>query len=183
MQKNLTLTAHSAPAKFLTAVLAVGAAIALPQIFHAVGVISGTGAQLGTALLPMHLPVLLAGFLGGPAAGIIAGILSPLLSSAISGMPAEAVLPFMVIELGTYGLTAGMLSRVRLNSFCKLLLVQLAGRAARAAAVLASIHLLGNTALAPAAAYTFITAGLFGILLQWALLPLLLDRLEKHHAE
>ncbi len=178
MQNQFTLTANSRPARILTAILAIGAAVALPQVFHAVGVLSGTGAQLGSALLPMHLPVLLAGFLGGPVTGCIAGILSPLVSFGISGMPDAALVPFMMIELGAYGLTAGMLSGTRLNSFCKLLIAQIAGRATRAAAVLVSIHLLGNTALAPAAAFTFITAGLFGILLQWALIPLLLDRLE-----
>ena len=60
--------------RILTAVIAASSAVLLPQVFHAIGVISGTGAAAGAALLPMHLPVILCGFLAGPSAGIIAGI-------------------------------------------------------------------------------------------------------------
>lgn len=174
-----TISRRSTMYKLITAVLGVGAAIALPQLVHAVGVLTGSGAQLGSALLPMHLPVLLAGFLGGPAAGCIAGILSPLLSCAISGMPAVTLLPFMVAELGTYGLTAGLLSGVHMNRFCKLLIVQIAGRAVRALAMLAAMLFFGNTAITLGSIGAFITAGIAGILLQWALIPLLTDRLER----
>lgn len=164
--------------KALVAAAAVIGAVALPQIFHLIGVVSGTGAAVGTALLPMHIPVLLAGFVGGPAAGLIAGILSPVLSFALTQMPAAAMLPFMVIELGVYGLTAGLLSRVKLNSFVKLLIVQAAGRIARAAATLAAVYIFGSTKLTAEAAWTFVTAGLFGILIQWAIIPYLTEKLD-----
>lgn len=182
MNKSITLQRNTPLYKTIAALLGIGAAIALPQVFHALGVLSGTGAQIGTALLPMHLPVLLAGFFGGPVAGCIAGILSPVLSYGISGMPAAALVPFMMAELGTYGLTAGLLSKVRMNSFVKLLIAQLAGRAVRMLAVLAA-SLFGGTALTIGALTGFVTAGLFGIVLQWAILPLLLDRFgEKPNA-
>ncbi len=164
--------------KITTILLAVASAIALPQIFHAVGAISGTGAEIGSALLPMHIPVLLAGFLGGPVVGLITGILSPIVSFGISGMPTAALVPFMITELGVYGLVSGMLSKVKLNSFVKLLIAQIAGRAARALAILAAIYLFGNTQLTLASIGAFITAGAFGILLQWALIPLLSERME-----
>ncbi len=165
-------------AKSLTIAAAIATAVLLPQLFHAIGAISGTGAALGSALLPMHIPVLLAGYLGGPFAGLIAGVSSPLVSCLLTGMPAEALLPFMVIELGLYGLVSGMLSRTRLHAFVQLLLTQIAGRAARALAVLAAIYLFGNHQLGMSSVYTFITAGLFGILLQWALIPLLGERMK-----
>lgn len=177
MNNSMTLSKKSAAKALITAV-SVAAAVALPQLFHAIGTVSGTGPAVGTALLPMHLPVILAGLIGGPAAGIIAGLASPLISSLISGMPAAALLPFMMIELGVYGAVSGLISKAKLNSFAKLLIVQLSGRAARAAAVLVSVYALGNTALTAASAVEFITAGLFGIIIQWAVIPLLADRME-----
>lgn len=166
-------------AKTLIAVTGIACAVALPQLFHMIGSVSGTGSSIGAALLPMHLPVLLAGILGGPVAGVIAGILSPLVSFAISGMPNAALVPFMVIELGVYGLVSGILARTKMNSFAALIITQLAGRAARAIAVIAAIYLFGNAQLTLAAIPEFITAGLFGILVQWAAVPFLSERLER----
>ncbi|MBQ8687689.1 MAG: ECF transporter S component [Ruminococcus sp.] len=178
MQNTLSIGKKGILAKAITACIAIAAAVLLPQIFHGIGVLSGTGAAVGSTLLPMHIPVLLAGFLGGPLAGIAAGVFSPMISSAISGMPAAALLPFMILELGTYGLVSGMLSKSRMNGFLALILTQIAGRMVRAAAVLGAVYLLGNEQLTGASAYAFITAGLFGILLQWAVIPMLRTRLE-----
>ena len=164
--------------KLLIAVSAVMGAVALPQIFHFIGVVSGTGTSVGAALLPMHIPVLLAGFLGGPVTGAAAGVLSPVVSSMLTSMPVAAVLPFMVIELGVYGLTAGLLSKVKLNSFVKLIIVQLAGRIARACAVLVAVYALGFAQLTVASAWEFVTAGLYGILIQWALIPFICEKMN-----
>ena len=153
----------------------VASAVLLPQVFHAIGVISGTGAALGSALLPMQIPVLLAGILGGPVVGLIVGLLSPVLSFAISGMPTAALLPFMAIELGVYGLTAGLLARTKINRFVQLLITQTAG----VSAVLGVIALFDHTQFSVSTSGAFITAGAFGILLQWALIPLLCPHLEK----
>jgi len=172
MQKKITMKKNISMKAIHTG-SAILAAILLPQLFHAVGVLSGIGSAAGAAFLPMHIPVLLAGFLGGPLVGILAGALSPLISFWISGMPALPMLPFMMIELGIYGLTAGMLTKTKLPLFVQLLLTQIAGRAARIAAGLISIYLFDNPTLTVASAcWTFITAGAFGILLQWALIPL-----------
>lgn len=166
-------------AKTLTAAAAVLAAVALPQIFHAVGAVSGLGSALGETFLPMHLPVLLAGLLAGPAAGIIAGALSPLVSFALSGMPAAAMLPFIMFELAGYGLTAGALSKVEMPVFAKLLLAQIAGRMLRAAAVLIAVYGLGSRTADIAMIWNTVITGLPGILLQWCLLPLLMFRIER----
>ncbi|MBQ9947512.1 MAG: ECF transporter S component [Oscillospiraceae bacterium] len=175
MNNTITLNKKKLVAKASTLIIAIAGAVALPQVFHLIGWISGTGAAVGTALLPMHIPVLLAGFMAGPVIGGVAGVISPIISFLISGMPAAAILPFMMIELGVYGLTAGLLSRTKLNSFISLVLAQLAGRIARAAAVLIAVYFLGNSQLTPMAAVEFITAGLFGILIQWALIPALMQ--------
>lgn len=174
---NNVIRKNAVLSKLLIAAAAIIGAVALPQIFHLIGVVSGTGAAVGAALLPMHIPVLLAGFLGGPVVGAVAGVLSPVLSSALTSMPAAAVLPFMVIELGVYGLTAGLLRKTEMNSFVKLLIVQVAGRIARAAAVLAAVYIFGSAQLTAASAWEFVTAGLFGILIQWALIPYLTEKL------
>ena len=111
MEHTMVRDKQSAAGAALRIALTVAAAVLLPQLFHAVGAISGTGTALGAALLPMHIPVLLAGLLYGPVVGVAAGVLSPLLSAAVSDMPTAALLPFMVLELGVYGLTSGFLSR------------------------------------------------------------------------
>lgn len=178
MQKTFTLNKKAIAMKTAAAVIAVAAAVLLPQMFHAIGTISGTGSSVGSALLPMQLPVLLCGFIGGPLAGLIAGILSPLVSFMISGMPSAVILPFMVLELGTYGLVSGLMSKTELSTFTSLIITQLAGRIVRGAAVLASVYALGNEALTAAAAYTFILEGLFGIIIQWAVVPAAVDRMK-----
>ncbi len=166
--------------KIIAFFAAVAASVALPQIFHAVGMISGTGSAMGAAFLPMHIPVILAGMLFGPAVGITAGIASPIVSALISGMPVMAILPFIVIELAVYGLVSGLIGKTKINSFVKLLVVQATGRMARALAVIASIYVFGNETLTLASIGEFITAGLFGIILQWAVIPLAVDRFKRN---
>ncbi len=178
------LTTQQIKVKSITAVLAVALSVALPQIFHAVGLLSGMGNALGAAFLPMHIPVLLAGLLAGPIVGVVAGGISPLISFAISGMPAAALLPFMMIELAAYGLIAGFLCNVRMPVFVKVLLIQVGGRLARAAAILISVYAFSNTTIGLEQAWNVVVIGLPGILLQWLLIPLLIYRckdLKKYY--
>lgn len=169
--------------KALTVPAAIAAAVLLPQLFHLIGAVSGTGAAVGAAFLPMHLPVLLAAFLAGPAVGLAVGALSPVVSFLLTGMPSAALLPFMALELAAYGLFGGMLAKTKLNGFVKLLLTQLSGRAVRAAAVLVSVFLLGNSAVGADTILSMITAGIYGILIQWAVVPLVLAKTEKLRRE
>ncbi|MBR5558913.1 MAG: ECF transporter S component [Oscillospiraceae bacterium] len=162
----------------LAALAAAGAAVALPQLVHALGAFSGMGTGLGEMLLPMHLPVMLAGFLAGPLAGALSGLVAPLVSHMLSGMPLAAMLPFMMVELFAYGLCAGLLKRFRLPMLGKVLLTQVVGRALRAVAILVGFYLLGSK-IAPAVIWTSIAAGFAGIVLQWAVLPLLTKKAER----
>ncbi|EEG31587.1 hypothetical protein CLOSTMETH_00802 [[Clostridium] methylpentosum DSM 5476] len=175
---NTTIDTRIVRNKSITMLLAVAVSVLLPQLFHAVGAVSGLGAALGSTFLPMHLPVLLAGLIAGPVVGVAAGAASPLLSFALSGMPAAAMLPFMMIELAGYGLAAGLLSKVNLPVFVKVVIAQLAGRLVRAAALLFAIYAVGNTGISVAQTWNIVLTGLPGILLQWALIPLLLYRLD-----
>jgi hypothetical protein len=176
--KTIVTTRTAMKTQTLAAMAAVGAAVALPQLLHIIGAVSGLGPALGQTFLPMYLPIILVGFLVGPFAGAAAGIAAPLLSFALTGMPGVILLPIIMTELVVIGFAAGMLRSLKLPSFGKLILVQLAGKAAYALAVLAAIYLFGST-LEAGQILASVQIGLPGLLLQWALVPLILFRVEN----
>jgi len=176
--KQKTLFFKTWKTKTLAALFSVVAAVALPQLVHAIGSASGMGSSLGEALLPMHLAIFMVGLLAGWGAGLAAGVCAPILSFALSGMPRSDVLPFMIAELAAYGLTAGLLAETHLPCFFKLVVAQIAGRSVRAVAVLIAFYGL-HTGLPVSSIWTGLAAGLPGILLQWAIVPLLMFRIEK----
>ena len=88
--------------KTAATLLAIVAAVVLPQLFHVIGAVSGQGTMLGVAFLPMHLPIIFVGLIAGPAVGAIAGAAAPLVSFLLSGMPMLAMLPLMMVELCAY---------------------------------------------------------------------------------
>ena len=154
------------------ALMVVTAAVALPEACHLLGRAMGVQTALGEMLLPMHLPVMLAGMMGGPITGLVCGVASPLASSILTGMPLPHMLPFMMVELAVYGLCAGLLHRTRIPAFLQVVLVQVAGRLARAVVLAVAIYGFGFTGLPLAVIWTSIVAGWVGILIQWAVLPL-----------
>ena len=101
--KSSTKSGLSVKAQTLATIAAIVGAVAVPQIFHVLGRVSGLGTALGETFLPMHLPIILVGLLAGPYAGAIAGLLGPLASFALAGMPGIVMLPFMMIELCEIG--------------------------------------------------------------------------------
>lgn len=163
----------------LAAVTAIAAAVVLPQILHVMGAVSGLGTALGESFLPMHLPILLVGLLAGPYAGAIAGLFSPLLSHALTSMPTGAMLPFMMIELCVYGLIGGLLREVKMPSLAKILIAQVAGRAVRAVAILIATYGFASAAVPVSVIWKSVGTGIFGLVLQWVLLPLLLYRIQN----
>lgn len=165
----------------LAAVLAIVSAVALPQIFHVMGAISGLGTALGETFLPMHLPIILTGLLAGPYAGAVSGLCAPLLSFALSGMPSVILLPFMVIELFIYGLSAGLLRNAKMPVTLKVLSAQVAGRLIRAAVILLAVYAFGYEKISASIIYTSIAAGIFGIVLQLVLIPLIVYRVENRY--
>ncbi len=163
----------------LAAAAAVVGAVAVPQLFHVMGAVSGLGTALGETFLPMHLPIILVGLLAGPWAGAVSGLLGPLVSFLLSGMPKAAVLPFMMIELCAYGLFAGLLRGVKLPTIGKVIGAQAAGRLVRAAAVLLAVYAFGSSSVRVASIWMSLAAGLPGLVLQWGLLPLVVYRVEN----
>jgi len=87
--------------KLVVTAMLIALCVISPMAFHSI-------AMAGQILLPMHVPILLAGLVCGWKFGLIAGVAAPILSSSITGMPAAAIVPMMAIELGTYGLVAGL---------------------------------------------------------------------------
>ena len=157
---------------------AIIGAVALPQIFHLIGMASGLGTVPGEVFLPMHIPIILVGLLAGPYAGMISGLIGPAVSFLLCGMPGAAMLPFMMTELCAYGLMAGLLRNVKMPALVKVLAVQIFGRAVRALAILTSVYVFGSQALSVAVIWTSIATGLIGLVFQWALIPLLVYYVE-----
>lgn len=181
MKTTLTKTRYSAGQNALFILLTIAAAVLLPQIFHAVGVLTGIGALLGQMFLPMYIPVLIVGFFAGPVAGIAAGALSPLVSFLITGMPAAPLLPYMMLELSSFGFFAGLFSRTKWNSMIKVLATQLCARGVRVLSVAAVSLMVTNNTVSITAAIESILIGLPGMALQILLIPVLM-RINKHDA-
>ena len=160
-------------------VLAVVAAVAVPQFFHWLGIVSGAGKAPGVAFSPMHLPIILVGFLAGPYAGLISGLLGPVVAHYMSGMPNAMQLPFMMVELAGYGLSAGLLRSIRLPLVAKTLVALIAGRLFRMIACVIAFYLLGNEKMLPMSIWTSIPRVLPGIVLQLVLIPLIVFRVEN----
>lgn len=180
--QNLRRSGLSAVRQLLAALFAAAAAVALPQLVHLISGAAGHGTMLGEMLLPMHLPVIAVGLIAGPVAGVVAGLAAPIVSYLLCGMPLAAMVPFIAIELCTYGLLAGLLKSSGMPVLCKVLLVQVGGRAVRAAAILFSVYGLHHAVPAVSVIWTSIATGALGIALQWILIPLLvkgMQRLEK----
>ncbi|MCL2108418.1 MAG: ECF transporter S component [Oscillospiraceae bacterium] len=185
--KTSVLQNPAVKTKSLTVLIAVICAVALPQVFHILGAVSGFGAMPGATFLPMQIPVLVAGFLGGPIVGLLAGVLSPAVSFGftaalgLDAMPAGFMLPYMTLELAGYGFMAGLLCKInpKMPIFVNLVIAQLFGRAVRAVAVLIAVYVIGLNNPAPTAVASIweaVVAGLPGIVLQWALIPLIVYR-------
>lgn len=148
--------------------LFVAIGLLLPPMFHVAG--------MGSAFLPMHLPVLLAGFFLAPPYATAVGAIIPFLSGILMGMPPVfPVMPFMVVELATYGAVVSLLyQRWHLNVYLSLIGSMVAGRVMASVAVwvLATFFaakLPGPVAFASAA----VVASLPGIVIQLLFIPAL----------
>ena len=168
-----TVVFKTVKTKTLATIGAIIAAVALPQLLHIIGLVSNMGTALGETFLPMHIAILAAGLLGGGTVGFISGAIAPLISFALTGMPSVYMLPFMMIELAFYGLICGLLANKNMPTLAKLLIAQIGGRMVRAVFIVGAFYLLGSK-IAPSVIWTSIAAGLPGLILQWALIPLLI---------
>lgn len=150
-------------------------AVALPQVFHALGMAFKVGGGLGQMFLPMYLPVLVLSLKKGTVLGAVAGALSPAVSFAISGMPNEAMLLFVTVELVCFGLFGGMFSKRDINVFAKILMVQLLSHAVRVAVTLALTAFMGGEIVVSTILSATLTA-IPGYLLQLAVVPFFVNK-------
>lgn len=179
MSTNVLSTKRlSVKVQTLGGLIAIISAVALPQLFHLMGAASGLGTALGEAFLPMHLPIILAGLLCGPYAAAVAGAASPLISFMLTGMPGTVMLPFMCVELCVYGLIAGLLRNAKIPTLAKVVIAQIAGRAVRALAIVLGASVFGS-AVNVSVIWTSIAAGVFGLALQWVIIPLAVYRAKR----
>lgn len=163
----------------------ISLAVATPWVFHQFYL-------AGPIFLPMHIFVLLAGLLFGWRAGLVVGLFTPLASYGVSGMPALAILPQIVVELSFYGLAAGILrQKFNLRVIWSLIGAMMVGRLALLLTV--SILCLGGAIYSPLSLYTGVGAevnpltviwsviwlGWPGIVIQLVSLPLMVKSLEK----
>ena len=177
-RKPLSISAQAA-----ATAIAIVAAVVVPQFFHWLGIVSGAGKAPGVAFSPMHLPIIIVGFLAGPYAGAISGLLGPVAAHYLSSMPNAMQLPFMMIELAGYGLSAGLLRSIRMPLVVKTLLALIAGRVFRMIACIIAFYLLGNEKMRPLGIWMSIPRVLPGIVLQLVLIPLIVFRVENRGKE
>ena len=155
--------------KTTLSVLLVALAFVLPQVTHAIG-----GAAAGATFMPMYLPALLAGMLLGWQWGLAVGVLSPAVSFGFTSlafgtaMPNLQRLPYMILEIGAYGLISGLFKNRVQNTpylaFPIVILAQVAGR---------SVYLIYNLIAGRsfAALWSSIETGMIGLYLQAIIVP------------
>lgn len=157
--------------------LSVALCVVLPMAFHAVP-------RAGVLYLPMHLPVLLGGLITGPLYGLAIGLLGPLFSSLLTGMPPSAMLPNMMIELGLYGLFAGLcfsllkMDNLILKLYIALVAAMLIGRIG--AGITKALFFAGGNPYSLSAWVTsYFVTGIVGIIIQLVVVPMLYIALKK----
>lgn len=156
--------------------LALG--IVLPMAFHVTGV-----PQSGMVFLPMHIPVLLTGFFLGPFYGMAVGILAPLISFFLTNMPAAARLPFMVLELASYGAISGFvygkIAKYKGSVFLSLISAMAAGRLVYGISLWIAAGLFQIPCGGPIAAWNATVMGIYGILIQIFVIPPVVYAMKK----
>ena len=149
--------------------------VVVPMVFHAIP-------NGGAMFLPMHIPVLLCGMICGWPLGLACGAIGPLLSSLITGMPATAALPGMMVECAVYGAVAGLLLKyIRTGNryadlYISLIPAMLLGRVI--SGIFKALILTPGLSLTAWATASFVT-GLPGIAIQLVLVPILVLGLER----
>ena len=149
--------------------------VVLPMAFHAVQ-------NAGQVFLPMHIPVLLCGLVCGWPFGLVCGALGPFLSSLLTGMPAAAMLPGMMVECACYGCVSGLMLRfVRTKSAIFDLYISMLTAMALGRVLAGFAKCLIFAPGTPPFAWvtTSLVTGIPGIVIQLVLIPLVIFALTK----
>lgn len=163
---------NSSTLKLVLAGLFTAIGLALPVLFHSLG-------MSGSVFLPMHIPVLLCGLVCGWRYGLVTGIIVPLLSSVMTGMPpVYPVAIAMAFELAAYGAVIGLMSKM-VNTIAALIIAMLSGRAVLGIANVILLSISGK-----AYAWSVFISGAFitafpGMVIQLILVPVMFTILKK----
>lgn len=153
-------------------ILLSGLGIALPRIFHILA-----GSSAGATFLPMHIAVLIAALtFGALSASVVAGS-SVIVSYLLTGMPALARMPYMLIELVIYAVLLSVLNK-KFNSYISLIATIILGRVLYAGVLFVAINVLGFQTYGISVIQS-IQAGLPGIVIQLACVPFIAKAIKK----
>ena len=161
--------------KLVLSAMCTALCVVLPIAFHIIP-------NAGAVFLPMHIPVLLCGLVCGWQYGLLTGVMGPLISSMLTGMPAAAVLPSMIVECGVYGCVSGLMmervwtGRTVWDVYICLPAAMLVGRIA--SGIAKALIFAPGTSFAAWATASFVTA-LPGILVQLIFLPAIVSALSQ----
>lgn len=164
--------------KSIVTAACIALSVVLPMAFHAIP-------NAGSIYCPIHIPALVCGLVCGWPFGLLCGLLGPLLSTLMTGMPPIAYLPVMMIEIGVYGLIAGLMmnlvrtKKVYADLYISLITAMLAGRIIAGIAK-ALIFAPGKFTMAAWIAGSFITS-LPGIIIHLVLIPSIVFALMQAH--
>ena len=86
----------------------------------------------------------------------------------------------MMLELCTYGVCSGLLRTAKMPCIGKVLIAQVSGRAVRAVALLLAVFVFHTTKLPISIIWNSIVVGIFGLVLQWTFIPLIMYRLNQN---
>ncbi len=149
-----------------------GIGIALPRIFHLLA-----GSAAGATFLPMHIAVLIAALIfGGISATIVAGS-SVVFSYILTGMPALARLPYMLIELIIYAILLSVFNK-KINTYLSLILTIVLGRVLYAGVLYVAINVFGLPTYGISVIES-LKVGLPGIAIQLICVPFIAKFIKK----
>ena len=172
-KKALAEILSSRKAKYIIGTfLFSGIGIALPRIFHILA-----GSSVGATFLPMHIAVLMASLIFGAISGSIVAGSSVVFSYLLTGMPALARLPYMLIELVIYAVLLSGLNK-KFNSYVSLVATIILGRVLCSAVLFVAIHVLGLPTYGISVVQS-IQTGLPGIVMQLICVPFIAKAIKK----
>ena len=172
-KENLLKLLSSRKAKYTVGtILLSGFGIALPRVFHVLA-----GSSAGATFLPMHFAVLIAALVFGALSATIVAGSSVICSYLLTGMPAIARMPYMIIELVIYAILLAILNK-KMNKYLSLVITMILGRIIYAGVLLSSVNALGLASYGISVMES-LRAGIPGLLLQIVFVPLIAKFLER----
>ena len=172
-ENRLVEILSSTKAKYIVGTVLLSAiGVALPRIFHVLA-----GSSSGATFLPMHIAVLVASLTFGALSGSIVAGSSIICSYLLTGMPALARLPYMIIELVIYAVLLSTLNK-KFNSYVSLIATIILGRVLYAGVLFVAINVLGFQTYGISVIES-IKVGLPGIVIQLASVPFIVKAIKK----